>query len=432
LNTLNTKGTSSSILKENYGGASDDYYFALAFGDFDGAKGRLGAPTHQVRKLLTPLIIVNTPPHHFDIINKTTYDVTNCFPNYNCQMNSIYSKSTTTTGTIETTLKSDWAVSAKVSAGGSIGALGLSAFLQATYGESFSKSGITSSTTVITSETTASGDDRIVADVTDYDIYKYPIDSNGVKTGYVLAKIRRQNGSMNTWLESKSVDAINYIPDHEVGNIMSYPSFKDFGAFVGGLQNIKGSPKESCNIGSNTNTSFSMQYSDFTSNSAQTKTDFGIEAGASASIYGFALETSGSYNSSDLKSHTSTANTEIKFTSNFTSTLDNSINPAANYTLTPYVYWGVNGAITLGYSVDPSLPGGPFKIFWSENYGLKPDLTLILPWRLDSAKGLKSSSTLCYYLILRLVTRIQAANMFLRLFLIPRQSCLCKMVVLLM
>jgi len=393
LNVFNTKALNSQLLKANYGGASDDYVFALAFGDFNGGKGRLGAPTHMVKKLLTPLVIVNTPPYHFDQFGSNVYDITNCFPNYQCQMNSVYSKSSTTTGTIETTLKSDWAVSAKVSAGGSIGALGLSASLKATYGESFEKTNSKTTTTSITSDQIAKGDDWIFADVTDYDIYEYPIDSNGIKTGYVLAKMRRAGGSMNVWMESKSPDAFYYIPDHEVGNVMSYPSFANFNNFVGGLQNIKGSPGGSCNIGSTTNTSFGMQYTDFASSSAATTKSFGIEASASASYYGFALETEGSYKSSDLTSHTSTATKDIKYTSNFTSTLNNAINPAPNYTLTPYVYWGVNGAITLGYSVDPSPGGGAIKTFWSENYSQKPDLTFILPWRLDSAKGLKATFT---------------------------------------
>lgn len=391
LGSLNTKGSSSTLLKASYGGASDDYFFALAFGDFDGGKGRLGAPTHFVKKLLTPLVVVNTPPYHFDNFSSKNYDITSCFPNYQCAMNSAYSKATTSTGTIETTLKSDWAVSAKISAGGSIGALGLSASLKGTYGESFDKTNSNTTKTSITSDQIAKGDDWIFADVTDYDIYEYPIDSNGFKIGYVLAKMRRSTGTMNVWMESKSPDALYYIPDHEVGNVMSYPSFSTFAGYAGGLQNIKGSPGGSCNIGSTTNTSFSMQYSDFASSSASTTTKFGIEASASASIYGFSLETEGSYNSSDLISHTSTASNEIKYTSNFTSTLDNSINPAPNYTLTPYVYWGKNGAITLGYSVDPSNPGGITKTFWSEYYGKKPDLTLILPWRLDSAKGLKAT-----------------------------------------
>jgi hypothetical protein len=393
LGSLNTKASSSTLLKGDYGGASSDYYYALVFGDFDGGKGRLGAPTHMVKKLLTPLVIVNTPPYHFDVFGNNVYDITNCFPNYQCQMNSAYSKSNTTTGTIETTLKSDWAVSAKVSAGGSIGALGLSASLKATYGESFEKTNSATTTTKITSDQIAKGDDWIFADVTDYDIYEYPIDSNGVKTGYVLAKMRRTAGSMNVWMESKSPDAFYYIPDHEVGNVMSYPAFANFSNFVGGLQNIKGSPGGSCNIGSTTNTSFGMQYTDFAASSASTTKNFGIEASASASIYGFSLETEGSYKSSDLNSHSSTATTDIKYTSNFTSTLNNAINPAPNYTLTPYVYWGVNGAITLGYSVDPSPGGGAIKTFWSENYSQKPDLTFILPWRLDSAKGLKSTFT---------------------------------------
>lgn len=393
LSSLNTKASSATILKGSYAGASSDYYYAMVFGDFDGGKGRLGSPTHMVKKLLTPLVIVNTPPYHFDKFGNNVYDITNCFPNYQCQMNSSYSKSNTSTGTIETTLKSDWAVSAKVSAGGSIGALGLSASLKATYGESFDKTNSKTTTTSITSDQIAKGDDWIFADVTDYDIYEYPIDSNGVKTGYVLAKMRRTAGSMNVWMESKSPDAFYYIPDHEVGNVMSYPSFANFNSFVGGLQNIKGSPGGSCNIGSTTNTTFGMQYTDFASSSASTTKSFGIEASASASYYGFALETEGSYKSSDLNSHTSTATTDIKYTSNFTSTLNNAINPAPNYTLTPYVYWGVNGAITLGYSVDPSPGGGAIKTFWSENYSQKPDLTFILPWRLDSAKGLKATFT---------------------------------------
>lgn len=393
LGSLNTKASSPTLLKASYGGFNDDYYYALAFGDFDGGKGRLVAPAHFVKKLLTPLVIVNTPPHHFDKIGNNVYDITNCFPNYKCLMNSVYAKSTTSTGTIESTLKFDWAVSAKVSAGGSFGAIGLSASLKATYGESFDKTSVSTTTTKITSDQVAKGDDWIFADVTDYDIYEYPIDSNGVKIGYVLAKMRRTAGSMNVWMESKYPDAFYYIPDHEIGNVISYPPFDSINSFAGGLQNIKGTPGGGCNIGNTSNSSFSMQYTDFALSSASATTNFGIEASAIASIYGFSLETQGSYKSSDLKSHTSTATTNINYTSNFNSTLNNNINPAPNFTLTPYVYWGVNGAITLGYSVNPSLSSGSLKTFWSENYNQKPDLSLILPWRLDSAKGLKATFT---------------------------------------
>lgn len=391
LNALDSKASTSTLLKGDYGGASDDYHFSIAFGDFDGGKGRLGAPTHMVKKILTPLVIVNTPPHHFDVFDGKVYDITDCFPNYQCQMNSRYEKAVSTSGTIETTFSSDWAVSSKISAGGNLGALGLSASLKATYGEEFSKSSSNTTTASVKNNAVSKGDDWIFADVTDYDIYEYPIDSNGIKIGYVLAKMRRPGGSMKTWMESKSPNAYYYIPDHEVGNVMSYPSFADFTKYAGGLQNIKGSPGASCDIGSTTNTDFTMSYADFASSKASTTTKFGIEAGASASIYGVSLETQGTYNSSDLKSHSSSASTEISFISNFTSTLNSTINPAPNYTLTPYVYWGTNGAITLGYSVDPSLPGQPLKTFWSEFYNQKPDLSMILPWRLDSAKGLVST-----------------------------------------
>lgn len=64
------------------------------------------------------------------------------------------------------------------------------------------------------------------------------------------------------------------------------------------------------------------------------------------------------------------------------------------YSVTPYAYWARNGALVLDYAVKPeiSAPGGE-PTWWEQQYGAKPDLALILPWRNDLSRGVTISVT---------------------------------------
>jgi len=56
------------------------------------------------------------------------------------------------------------------------------------------------------------------------------------------------------------------------------------------------------------------------------------------------------------------------------------------YEVTPYLYWGSNGALVLDYAVDPVLGDG-YQGWWQQKYANAPDLAFTLPWRNDIARG---------------------------------------------
>ncbi|HXH17950.1 MAG TPA: T9SS type A sorting domain-containing protein [Chitinophagales bacterium] len=389
LSAVTVKGVDGTFQEVTYSGFSGAYRYAAAFGEFSGGRGILKDPTHFTRKILTPLIVNNGPPYHFDILDSMVADITDCFPNFTCDMNSQYKEVTTTSSTLQTTLKSDWGVSGTLSAGGTVLGVGLKASVTAKYGEEFSNTQMSTTTVQISTLSTAKADDQIYGVVSDYDIYEYPVDSSGITIGYVLAMMRRGNPIVQ-WMDSKSNDAFGYIPDHEVGNLLSYPPNSEFPTYSGNLATIK--PGTGFNVGSGGTLNFSMVFTDFASSSVSETQSFGLEVNASASYYGVSLEAKGTYNSSEMTSHTSTAQTEISYISNLTTPL-NPLFSDANYTMTPYVYWAKNGALSLGYSVDPSLPGGGTNNFWSNYYVDKPDLTMIMPWKYDPEKGYSLGTT---------------------------------------
>ncbi len=191
------------------------------------------------------------------------------------------------------------------------------------------------------------------------------------------------------FMDSKSADAYSYVPDHEVGNLLSYAANSNFDNYAGNLATIH--TATGSNIGSGGTLNFTMNHNNFSQSQVSDTKTFGVEVNAGASYFGVGLDVTGTYNSSEMTTHTSAASTEVEYTSN----LIENLNPAyadANYTLTPYVYWAKNGAIALGYAVDPSLPSLGTN-FWKDHYYTKPDLTVIMPWKYDPEKGYSLGNT---------------------------------------
>ncbi len=49
---------------------SGDRHYAIALGDFDGDRTRLGDPVHYRRSgVMQPTVVLYTPPIHYDILN---------------------------------------------------------------------------------------------------------------------------------------------------------------------------------------------------------------------------------------------------------------------------------------------------------------------------------------------------------------------------
>lgn len=386
------------IQPQQWAGASSDYHLCATVGEFQGGRAILKEPTKSLKKLFIPLIINNGPPHHFDIVNNVEADILEAYPNWPSTagtgtISSQYLAVNSTTRTLETTLNSDWGVSSTLSAGFSKLGNSIKASITGKYGEEFSKTQTNTSTVTISTLSTALSDDQVYGVVQDYEVFEYPVDSSGYTIGYVLAMMRKDQPIVQ-WMDSKSTDAINYISDHEPGNLFSYPSSSNFDDYAGVSELIRTGTSK--NIGNGGSLEFTMAFSDFASSSASVARKFGVEVNASANAslkyVDVGLDVTGTYNQEEVTTHTSTAFSEISFTSN----LSRALNPQfsdAFYTVTPKVYWAQNGALTLGYAVDPSLPTGGLSNFWSDNYNTHPDLSMILPWRLDAEKGFSLGST---------------------------------------
>ncbi|MFI5406713.1 MAG: hypothetical protein ACHQ1D_09405, partial [Nitrososphaerales archaeon] len=103
--TLKARRTNEEPILANF----NQRHYAIALGDFDGDRVRLGKPVHFRRSgVMQPEVVLYTPPIHYDIINGTTYDLSGCFPNQNCGFSSSYIQSTTVDTTITTEIHEDW------------------------------------------------------------------------------------------------------------------------------------------------------------------------------------------------------------------------------------------------------------------------------------------------------------------------------------
>lgn len=387
--------TSSIILKaqlnneENIqisGGGSEYRNYAVALGDFNGDRVRLGPPNrYQISDILQPMVILNAPPVHFDIINGNIYDLNTCYGGSNCDFYSRYEKVTTQTVEVSSEINREWGVSSTLSGGGNFLGLGVKASMTASYGEKFKKVANSSQTVTVGVQVTASEDDYIYATVVDYDVWEYPVYTDNGFEGNLLVLNPLLNE--NRWFPSKSWSGSSYKPNHEVGNILSYYAYTDSLEENEDLaQRIKGSLNESFVLNGSSNIDWFQTFTEFQNNQAQSSWNVGLEVGASISGWGLELGVNGTYSQNEISTHTTSVSEQISLKVH----LDN-INMSlgeVSYLVTPYSYWAKNGALVIDYAVRPELsnPGGT-PTWWQVNYQGKPDPAFILPWRYDPEKG---------------------------------------------
>lgn len=384
---------------------------AMATGDFDGDAVRLGPPTRQtVTDITQPLVVLNAPPIHYDIIDGTVYDINECFSGdfrINCEHRAIYENASSSETEVTTQISSDWGVSQSIEAevGADFGYISASVkgSLGRKYGEGFSNvEGATETVTVkVTSD--AIEDDRIYATISNYDILEYPVYADNAREGSVVAVVPKLKGVeslQNTWLGSKSGNARQYIPDHEVGNILSYKetaelpngaSFFGDGGFTGGgadTWELSGTATQTWEL------RFSSESITQREQSAFQQVSRSLEANVSGGFGPFRASLTGKvsdeYNNEQISTHKTIVRNESALLVEF-GTIDASILGTKTYTVSPFVYWDSNGALVLDYAVSPDISAG-VPSWWEENYGDQPDLTMNLPWKFDEEKGIGSTN----------------------------------------
>ncbi|MCF8368880.1 MAG: T9SS type A sorting domain-containing protein [Bacteroidales bacterium] len=406
IHSLDTTLDNATLIAQKVSDESqhDNYQpFAIAVGNFDGFDYTLGLPTlYHAYDIVQPVVILNAPPVHFDMIDGTIYDVNACYNGGDCDFFSQYLLGTGTSMEVSTQTHSDWSVSTGVKTEGSVTVepmgVGISynykLWAIGSYGEHFSNENTYGQS--IYSEVTvdARDDDRIFATTFDYDIWEYPIfhrNETFPRRSYLALVPKNAQG---TWFGSKSYFASNYIPEHEVGNIMSYSPDTSFTINPDLSEVIEanyGGSKFSVDVSSNYN--WDLVFQDFQNNQASTEWDIGVDVGIETGNFTFTY----GQNLGNMTTQKTSVQNELNLHVHL-----GSLNPAssdAKYSGAPYAYWANNGALVVDYAVEPELsqPGFP-QTWWQDTYGNNPDPTFILPWRLDPEKGYSLSDPSKRYL----------------------------------
>ena len=364
----------------------------LLAGNFD-RDIRIGKPRrYSFTDILQPLVILNAPPIHFDLFDNQSYDVCRSYNDHTSEFVANYIKQTEQSTEVRTEMNRDWSMSASISSGFSFWGVSVSAHLTQTYGEKFSKVEGSSRTVNVGFEIDATVDDQIYATVVDYDLWEYPVYGDNTIEGYVL--VVDPQIVKNSWFDSKSWKGYSYIPEHEVGNILSYrryPLLSDNPLLV---EKIKGDYglETSFLLSGNSSYDWFLNFTDFSESGATTTKEYNRDWGVSVSGWGSGVSLDGSYKKEDINTQRTTVESGIDLNVHLGS-VDMSIGET-RYEVTPYAYWASNGALVIDYAVAPELAGpGGVDTWWDEHYGYFPDPAFILPWRYDPEKGHTVSET---------------------------------------
>ncbi|MFO7524444.1 MAG: T9SS type A sorting domain-containing protein [Ignavibacteriaceae bacterium] len=366
--------------------------FAIAVGNYDGFDFTLGTPTlfHEYG-VVQPIVSLNAPPVHFDIFDGTIYDVNACFNGGNCDFWALYKKETTTSVEVSTQVHKDWALSSGIKSEGQIQVAPLGVGVLSNYklwaigkvGEHFSKDSASVSTISISVEVQAREDDRIYSTISDYDIWEYPI-IHGIETfsrRSLFALVPKNVQA--TWYSNKSYFALNSVPDHEVGNILSYYPYDTLSNNPNLSEVIRASyQSDRFELDGSSSYEWNLTFTDFQQSGASTEKNLGFDAGIEMG----GIATNFKFDTQKMTTH----KTSIKNLINLKVHLG-SVNMGlgdVKYTVTPYAYWGKNDVLVLDYAVKPrqAQPGFP-PTWWDDHYGNQPDAAFILPWRYDPEKG---------------------------------------------
>lgn len=380
---------------------NDTYHpYAIAVGNFDGFDFKIGQPTHSIENDVSqPIVTVNAPPVHFDILGGNIYDINGCYNGGACDFWAKYNRRTGQTIEVSSKVNSDWVISAGVSYSGDITVepmgVGISYNYEShflyKYGEHFSKDTSNTSSIQIGIEIIARDDDRIYSTVTDYDVWEYPVyhgnESNPRNT--ILTFVPRN--VQGNWYGSKSYLAQKFIPEHEVSNILSYYPYDSLVNNPNVSQAVRAYTSDRIWLDGSSSTTWDVEYSDFQTSQADTSRESGLDIGLQFGIYRF----DGDFGDKQMVTHKTSISNSIKIESHVGS-LNMGIGEVG-YGVTPYAYWSNNDVLEIDYAVDIPEPVSQDS-WWELKYKSHSDPTFILPWKLDPEKGFTLSENAKRYL----------------------------------
>jgi|GEM_PF-701198 len=383
--------------------ATGGRHLMIATGDFGDRGIRVGAPrVFRQTDIVQPLVILNTPPVHYDVFNGSPIDVTGCFST-GCGFAARYTEQASQSVEITTQISGDWQIGAGIEgnlnsilgeipvAGEAVASLldalnlGIDFNFEASYGEGFSDLIGSRRTITLTTQVNALEEDVVYADVLNYAIWEYPLFVRGREAGFMAIVI--PESQRDQWFTTGSPEAASYRTSHEVGNILSYP--KDVSPVRQVQQVFMGS---TYTLGSQTiSWDITQEQTNFSESTQSTNLSLGGSVDISTPIPTLSVNLNGNYSTRSMNTHSTFVSNLQGVTVEFGQIETNIEGKQANYSVTPFVYWESSGALVVDYAVEPSIAGpGEVATWWQDRYATAPDPAFNLPSRY---KDLKTGGT---------------------------------------
>lgn len=354
--------------------------FDLALGDFTGSGLKVGHPSYRVQnKMTTPVIFLNLPPMHQDIIKVGGVDTVVKVVNSASATHTVETGQTTVYASES---KREWSLSTgfEMSAGG--GGHKVKTSFDNTYGENFSNSEENITSYGVTDVNTANMWDKVVHNETHYAVYEYPVyglvDGDGnvprtISVVWPLLDIPLQT-NVPASTDSNRCDEYFYAPGHQIYNAWSYddntgtPHFKDWGEGI--LAKVtSGGTQTKLKMSENASVSKSTSFKDTISAGLEYsyKNELKLPLIGSAFDFSFRAYAKGTYGMEEISTFKSTYNEQSEVVVDYPS--------ASNMpSIRAYMYWAKGGYLVVDYQSRPD----PLQVPWS--YYDKPDPAFILPW----------------------------------------------------
>lgn len=385
---------------------------SLLTGDFDASNAdlyRIGTPeVIHISELQYPLVVLNAPPVHFDVLNGTIHDLCDAFlSDEQPQFTATYFKEDELLATTKFEAANSMGFSSDLRAYAMAGGTGFESSVTANWekGKSFYKA--STDVTTISNSKDVNTEDFVLYSSLDYTYYKYPVFNEAGKLIGKLAVLNPETDFTSKWGSGNAWDHPGYTFDHESGNLLSYMPYKCSWDFCHDPDAFAPVQYDSQPVSKSGGGSFAFTFTDITSEGdsysfsggvgASLFTKIGAEGSVTAGVKPFGIgadvttefragvsaEISTNYSNSTLSSRSTELTSSFRV-EGFIGKLQDSYDNVARYNIIPYIYRSQSGALVLDYMID--FEEG-FDDWWNDNYGQQPDLAFILPWRYAVEKG---------------------------------------------
>lgn len=360
----------------------------------------IGTPRRRSVERQEPLVVLNAPPTHFDVLDGRKVDVNRCYgPELlagNCTHRSRYQRTTSQSATKEVTqeLTEDWALQEPRDVESFFDGLGKALEgIGKAVGEDFTKTRAATTTTTISVEAIAQNTDKAYVVSKQYDVLEYPLFVPGEAEPQGTLAAVTPTATSRKWLDTQSPASAGFRSPHETGSILSYPRTTETAenpfVFDDPADPAPGTfGDDEYELSATSSFSYRLDQERLVEDSArrESKSILPFDTTPIASFFdNVGLPEVGDAFDEEV----SVATTRVGDSTTLEAVLGavDARLGSVSYFVKPFAYYTREGALVLDYAVEPGQETDGTQSFWQRTYGRRPNLTFNLPRLLDREKG---------------------------------------------